>query len=64
MQLAKRGQNVFDDAALIHSLAAPPVDDGTWCELEAVFFQEYNAYYSLDFESIVASRAYGVAAVG
>ena len=64
MQLATRGQSVFDDAALIHSLAAPPVDDGTWCELEAVFFQEYNAYYSLDFESIGASRAYGVAAVG
>ena len=63
-ELAKRGQGTFDDAALIQSLAAPPVDQGTWCEIDGSLFDQYNAYYSLDFNALGASRSYGVVAVG
>ena len=62
-ELAKRGQSPFDDAALIQALAAPPVDEGTWFEIEPALFEQYNAYYSLDFEALKAKRAYGVFAV-
>ena len=62
-ELPKRGQGPFDDAALIQALAAPPVDEGTWFEIEPALFEQYNAYYSLDFEALKAKRAYGVFAV-
>jgi alpha-beta hydrolase superfamily lysophospholipase len=63
-QLPKRGEGLFDDAALIQALAAPPVDEGTWCEVDSALFEQYNAYYSLGFEALGAKRAYGVFAVG
>ena len=63
-QLPKRGEGLFDDAALIQALAAPPVDQGTWCEVDPALFEQYNAYYSLGFEALGAKRAYGVFAVG
>ena len=50
VELAKRGQCAFDDAALIHGLAATPVDEGTWCEMDPGLFEQYNQYYSLGFE--------------
>ena len=64
IELAKRGQCVFDDAALIHGLAAPPVDESSWCEIDPSLFEQYNTFYSLDFEKIGATRSYGLAAVG
>ena len=64
VELAKRGQCAFDDAALIHGLAATPVDEGTWCEMDPGLFEQYNTFYSLDFEKIGATRSYGLAAVG
>ena len=64
IELAKRGQCVFDDAALIHGLAASPVDEGTWCEIDPSLFEQYNGYYSLGFEHAGATRSYGVVAVG
>ena len=63
IELPQRGQSAFDDAALIQSLAAAPVDEGTWYELPADLFEQYNAYYSLDFQALDAARAYGVLAV-
>ena len=64
VELAKRGQCAFDDAALIHGLAATPVDEGSWCEIDPGLFEQYNQYYSLGFEKIGAMRSYGVVAVG
>ena len=64
IELAKRGQCAFDDAALIHGLAAPPVDEGTWCEIAPDLFEQYNEFYSLGFEYAGATRSYGVVAVG
>ena len=46
-QLPKRGEGFFDDAALIQALAAPPVDEGNWYEVDSALFEQYNAYYSL-----------------
>ena len=61
-ELRKRGQSPFDDAALIQALAALPLDEGTWFEIEPALFEQYNAYYSLDFEA-VAKRTFGIFAV-
>ena len=64
MDIAQRGQCVFDDAALIQALAAPPVDEGSWFEVEETLFAQYNAYYSLSFAHSGVARSYGVVAVG
>ena len=37
---------------LIQALTAPPLDEETWFEIEPALFEEYNAYYSVDFEAV------------
>jgi lysophospholipase len=67
--LPQRGQCLFDDAALIHALAAVPLDEvagleDSWVELDPSLFEVYNAYYQLGFEQVAAVRSYGIVAVG
>lgn len=64
LELPQRGLGVFDDAALIQALAAPPVDQDTWCELDPGLFDQYNEFYSLGFEQLGCERSYGLVAVG
>lgn len=62
--LATRGQCAFDDALLLHRLAAAPIDEDSWCELDGSLFEQYNAFYSLGFEDAGVIRGYGLVTVG
>jgi alpha-beta hydrolase superfamily lysophospholipase len=50
--LKARGFGQFDDARLIHALAMPPLDEQTWCAMDAALLQDYNQFYGLQFDGI------------
>ena len=52
MLLKARGFGQFDDARLIHALAMPPLDEQTWCAMDAALLQDYNQFYGLQFDGI------------
>ncbi len=52
MLLKARGFGQFDDSRLIHALALPPLDEQTWCAMDAALLQDYNQFYGLQFDGI------------